>query len=373
MRVGVSGAFGFLGANITVAALAAGHQVVAGASRTTAHPMIDPGRVKMVRLDIMDRDSVARAFDGCDAIIHAAGAVDFRKKARRRVWDINVLGSMNVYEAALALGVKKLLDLSSVNALGPSPNGAPLTEDSAEPYHAASPIMFRSSDEALAAVDASASGDYSFIGRSRLAYYDSKLAALELSRRYVRERGLPALTVYPGTAVGPGDVNHAISRLVDGVWEGRLGLTYPGVSSFMDVRDFAAGVMAALERGRVGQGYILAGGDCSVLSYAAFMDLVARVAADTDGRSVRRGKTRVLPRWLAMAATGLAETLVPSLGLGAAMALSGSLVNAFSSGKAARELGYAPSTPLERSIADCRAFSLALRAGTPSTGAAGRA
>lgn len=388
MRIGITGAFGFLGSNIAREALARGHELVAFASRRRAHPFLPAGSVELRDLRLGPEPPPTAAFAGLDAIVHAAGATSFRAADARAVWDVNVLGSRALYEAALDSGVARLVDLSSVNAVG-SVGGRPADERGGMRYDRRYPCSFVGPDEALAAVAASAGGDYRFLRRSAVPYIDSKVAALELSRRYARERGLPLVTVYPGTAVGAGDLGGGIGRFVDMVWEGRLGIAPSGSTSYMDAGDFARGALAALERGAIGEDYILAG---ETMSYAGFMALIRELAgglgagesgaggsgaghggrgrgpgrlggrvAGRGGRGMRgiRGRRRafVVPAAIGILGAGIAERVLPGLGLYRALAVSGAVRQAYDSSKAMRELGYKPERPLAESIRDCRRFS----------------
>lgn len=362
MKICVTGAYGFLGANIVVEALRRGYEVRAPYARNRSNPLFNAAEVEAVPLDMTDSASVAAAVRGCDAVIHMAGVVDFRRSRRSWVWDVNVLGTKKLFDACLAQGVSRLVDASSIAALGTVPGAGLADEKTANAYSADNPVAFGSSAEALEAIRASEGGDYRFLKRSRLCYFDAKLAARELAKHYARDRSLPIVTVFPGTAVGPGDIHASISLLVDSVWEGRLGLTYPGGSCFMDAGDFARGTLAALERGRLGEGYILAGKDEDSMSYASFMRLIAQVAFEASGRRPRRGGPAVVPAPLALGASRIAELVAPGLGLSYGLALSACHRHAYTSAKARTELGYEPSTPLADSIRACRAFSESLRA-----------
>lgn len=359
MKIGITGAFGFLGSNIASEAMKNGHDVVAFASRRRDHPFLPAGSVELRDLRLGQEPVPAEALAGLDAIVHAAGATSFRAADARSVWDVNVLGSRALYEAALAAGVSRFVDLSSVNAIG-STGGRLVDERSGMRYDDSYPCSFAGAEEALAAVVSSADGDYRFLRRSEVPYIDSKVAAFELSRRYARERGLPLVTVYPGTAVGAGDPGGGIGRFIDMVWEGRLGIAPSGSTSYMDAGDFARGALAALESGTIGEGYILAG---ETMGYAAFMELIWDVAGSSgsDGRA-RRTRAAVVPAALGALGAGIAERALPGLGLYRALAVSGAVRQAYDSGKAMRELGYKPERSIAESIRECRRFSEALRA-----------
>jgi dihydroflavonol-4-reductase len=359
MRIGVTGAFGFLGANFVAELLErdsrapGGGEIVAFASRTRSNPLFDPSRVRVEGLDVLGRDGLARAFEGLDAIAHFAGKVDYRAAAKKAVWDADAIGAERVFDAALAAGVGRVLYVSSICVLG-DPGPGRLASEGNSPYgNPRYPISFASPAECLEALERSLSGDYRFLGKMRVAYFDAKLAAWELAKAWARERGLPVVTVFPGTAVGPGDLHHAISSLVDGAWEGRLGFCFEGATSFVGARDFARGAALALERGRAGEAYIISGRDEHNLSYAAFISLVSRLARGSGGGK----RPALVPRGVALCAAALAERLAPALGLAAALVRSGTVRIVCSSAKAREELGYEPGPGLEEAILECRRFS----------------
>lgn len=365
MRIGVTGAFGFLGANFVARLLAEaspGDEVVAFFSRTRANPLVDSSRVCAVPLDVRSADDVLGKTRGLDALAHFAGSVNYARRSRREVWDVNVLGARNVFEAVLANGIGRLLYVSSINVLGACRDGGgPPADESNDVYdpRAGNPNSFRSAAEALAAVQSSVAGDYRFLRGVRVAYFDSKLAGFELAGRYHRDRGLPVVTVLPGTAVGAGDVHYEISELVDRVFGGRLGATFGGGTSFVEASDVARGALLALRRGTPGEAYIVSGRDEDNLGYRQFMGRIAAVAR-SQGRDVRTDFA-VIPRWLALPAATVLEALLPSSSLTAALALSGAMRHSFTSRKAAARLGYVPQRTLEQGIADCHAFLQALR------------
>jgi len=357
MKLGITGAFGFLGANIVAQCIKQNEQVIAFYSRNTSNPLFKNTDVEVRKIDILDRQNVRAACKDLDALIHLAGAVEFSATMRKKVWEVNVLGSNNIYETVLDLGIPKLIDTSSITALGPSIGNMLVNEANGNPYQKQNPIMFANADDALKAVDAYIQGDFGFLEKSRLMYFDSKLAATELSRRYARERGLPVVRIFPGTAVGPGDLNYSVSQLIDSVWDGRLGMTYPGGTAFMDAGDFAKGVMLALAKGKPGDEFVLAGKIEDNLSYADFMQLIAKTAQLHNGLYAKKKRPIVLPATIARPASLVLERIAPKLGLSYALSLSACLTHRFSSEKAIRNLGYAPETSLENSILACREFS----------------
>jgi dihydroflavonol-4-reductase len=367
-RLGVTGAFGFLGANFIAALLEDSRRAASGgdgiaitafSSKSRANPLFDPAEVSTECLDVLDYDGMARKFSGLDAIAHFAGKVDYRPSQKRAVWDTDVLGSKRVFDAALAAGVPRLLYASSICALGDAGDGK-LADEASDPYGDPRwPISFASASEALGAVEASAAGDYGFLEGVRVAYLDAKLAGWELAKAYARDGGLPIVTVFPGTVVGAGDLHFAISKLVDNVWEGKLRLSFSGSSAFVGARDFASGASLALRKGRPGEGYVIAGRDEYNLSYVEFQDLIARLSREEGWRARRRPP--VLPKGFLMGLASATERAMPNGSLTRAFVLSGGIRNVCSSAKARSELGYDPSASLESAILECRRFSEGIR------------
>jgi dihydroflavonol-4-reductase len=282
MTIGITGAAGFLGANI-LRHLAENpgkrRRIVPFFSTHHANPLTDEMHPAYEHLDVTSPREVLRRTRGLDVLLHVAGRVDFSRRDARRTWEINVLGTRNVLEAALANGIRKVVCVSSICVVGPAPEGRRFADEEVPRYGVpANPIAFRSPDDALAAVRASLDGDWGFLERVRVPYFDAKLAAWELTQDYRRRHGLPVVCVFPGTAVGAGDTGMAIGGLVDRVVAGRLRLTLPGSTSFVSASDVARGTWLAACRGHPGASYIVSGRLRDNLRYAEFMALVARAA-----------------------------------------------------------------------------------------------
>jgi nucleoside-diphosphate-sugar epimerase len=391
LRIGVTGAFGFLGANFISALLQRlpETEITAFASRTRANPVFSSDTVRIRDLNILHPAAMAEKFQGLDAVAHFAGRVDYRRQMRREVWEIDVLGAKKVFDAVLKANVAKLLYVSSICALGAgrqsneheaasmatsiaSPEASPAgsipsslalppsaqlrrADENSIPYDDPNwPISFTSSSEALAAVDASEAGDFSFIKSMDVAYFDAKLAAWELAKRYCNEKGLPIITIFPGTAVGPGDLNNGISKLVNSVWEGKLRFAPSGATAFMDSRDLGRGALLSLLEGKIGESYVIAGRDEHNLSYKKFMEMVAGIAQKES--RLKPSSIHAIPAGPAILAASLIERILPKSSLSKALILSGSVRNLCTSAKAQRELGYEPRADLAESIMACRAF-----------------
>jgi dihydroflavonol-4-reductase len=309
-------------------------------------------------LDITCREEVLEETAGLDLLYHVAGAVDYSRKNARRSWDVNVLGTRNIFDGVIANRVPKIVYVSSINVLGTvGRQTTPAGETNPVYGVPGNPISFPDRTSTLAAVQASTRGDYRFLRHSKVVYFDSKLAGHEMAREYFEKLELPVTIVMPGTAVGAGDVGVSITELVVRTFQGKLKLTLPGGTSFAAAEDVAEGIRLAADRGRPGQGYIITGREEDNLSYRQFMEMVSRVALTRYGQHVSDRFITVPP--------ALCRPLASILGiwpaewsLSRALILSGIATHRFSNRKAADQLGYRPRIQLEDAIRSCIDFFL---------------
>jgi dihydroflavonol-4-reductase len=288
----VTGAAGFVGSAVARVALRQGHEL----------------RLLVVEGDMRDQSAVERALAGARYLIHVAA--DYRLWARdpNEISQSNLEGTTAVMCAALAAQVERVVYTSSVATLRVGPSTVAATE--AQP---------------LAAHEA--------IG----AYKRSKVQAERLVERMVMEEGLPAVIVNPTTPVGARDVRPTpTGRIIVEAACGRMPAFVETGLNVVDVEDVAQGHLLALERGRVGERYIL-GGENLMLQ-----DLLGEIARLT-GRRPPRVRLPVAPLVpLAHAAEAMARLTgkEPFLTVdGLAMSRNRMF---FSSSKARQELGYRP-------------------------------
>lgn len=309
MRALVTGATGFVGANLVAALVGRGIEVrVLRRSSSSLAALAGLGFETRIG-DVLDGvDSLAAAMAGCDWVFHTAAVSDYwRHRRRQRLYRTNVDGTGNVAAAALRAGVQRFVYTSSIAALGVPTPGRCLTES-----------------------------DHFNMSPRRFPYGHSKhLAEVELGGAVAA--GLPAVTVNPSAVIGPRDVNRISSAMVIEAARGRLGLVAPpGGTNFVSVADVADGHIAAADRGRVGQRYILAGDNLGFRqAFATVCDIVGRP-----------GPALQLPRWtipVAATAVGAARAVVgPRLPIDEnQMRLSAFEIYADHT-KAQRELGFAP-------------------------------
>lgn len=319
-RVAITGASGLLGGNLAAELIGAGHEVVAIRRAGSKVRHLDDLPITWREAELADTAAMTRAFEGCAAVMHCAAAVTVVREVTPAMTAANVTGTANVIEAALAAGVARLVHTSSVVAIGLSTDGRPCDETA--------PWNFDT--EGL--VD---------------AYAITKRQAEDV----VHAAGdrLDAVIVNPAYMFGPRDARPSSGRLIVDVVKRRVPGWTPGYNNFVDVRDVARGMIAAWQRGRRGERYLLAGHD---MTYREIMERIASVAG------VKPPRFRV-PE-LAARAFGLVGDLIEKLG-------KEPLLNStqakyaysdrfrFKSDKATRELGYAVS-PIEPALRDAIAW-----------------
>jgi dihydroflavonol-4-reductase len=289
VRVFVTGGGrGFIGGHVVRALERAGHEV----RRDWA--------------DVRDGDALGRAVQGCEAVMHVAALYSYTASAEE-LEAVNVGGTANVIAACRAGGVRRLVYTSSAGTCGPVPGRAATEDDEPPAWELAVP------------------------------YKRTKLAAERLALAAAAD-GLEVVSVNPTTPIGEGDdVPTPTGRMVRGIASGRYRATLrSGGLNLVDVHDVARGHVLALERGRIGERYILGGVD---LALDEVFGLIAQAAA--------RPRPRLrLPYAAAQALAGLGLANKQEVALARLPAW-------FSSAKAERELGYAhgPTEPaIERAV-----------------------
>jgi dihydroflavonol-4-reductase len=265
--------------------------------------------------------AIARATTGIRYLFHVAA--DYRLWARnpQEIVETNVEGTRLLMEAAQRIGVERIVYTSSVATLLPRPDGTP-------------------SDETFPSDADHAIGAYKY----------SKLVAERLVEDMVAKQNLPAVIVNPSTPIGPGDVRPTpTGRIIVEAASGRMPAYVDTGLNLVHVDDCAAGHLAALHKGRIGQRYIL-GGQNVLLG-----DMLRDIA-----RMVGRAPPKLrLPRALIFPIAYGAEAIAHFTGREPFVTTTGLRLAKdrmfFTSAKAERELGYS-ARPYGEAIADAIAW-----------------
>ncbi len=267
----VTGANGHIGSHIVRQLIEKGKAVRAFVRPTGDLRGLEGLSVQLVYGDVLDRDSVKCAVEGCGVVYHAAAVFALWARDNSVILRTAIEGSRNVVSESAEAGVKKIIYTSSTAAIGLSRSSEGLlTEED-----------FNEDRTAPAYV---------------IAKTDSETAAREMAKRL----GIHMCVINPGLVLGPGDFkptpsNSLVRQFV------KLGspVYYEGGANIVDVDDVASGHLLAGERGRDGERYIIGGDNISVL------DLM-KTLAEITGRSAPRIR---LGRGMAMAAGLLLENI----------------------------------------------------------------
>lgn len=312
----ITGATGFVGPHLIAALRARGDRVRILALPTEDTSRLEQEHVIIHRGDVRQPESLIESMRGVDTVFHLAG-VHGLWRPKQEYHDVNVTGTENICRAVLATGVRRLIHVSTWSVYGMGRG---------EPLHEGLPLK--------PILD---------------SYTVTKAEADKLVQRYITSHGLPAVIIRPGIMFGPGDrVNFA--RMADRLRAGRTLIIGSGRNAlvFVYVTDVVAGLLLAANQERaVGQTYNLA--NDQPLTQEQFWHAIA------EEIGAKPPRLRV-PYHALYALAFLAEQAVSSghpqrqpLITRLGVELFGT-DNRVSTGKACRELGYAPRVSIREGV-----------------------
>jgi dihydroflavonol-4-reductase len=227
MKALVTGATGFIGSNIVRALLDRGYKVRAFVRQDSDRRNLRKLDVELAIGDIRDHDALKKAISGCKIVFHAAALYSFWTQPRSLIYDVNVGGTRNALEACLQMGVERVIYTSSVAALALPKDDNPVDEST--------PVDPRQ-----------------IIGDYKKSKYLAEQVALEFSRK------MPVVIVNPSFPVGPGDIKPTpTGQVILDFLKRKMPAYVKTGMNVVDVEDVALGHILALDKGRVGERYIL--------------------------------------------------------------------------------------------------------------------
>jgi dihydroflavonol-4-reductase len=317
----VTGATGFVGSAVARVLAARGHSL-----RLLSRPSSDRRNLtgleaEVVTGDLTDPESLVRAAAGCRYVVHVA--------ADYRIWvpnpdamlRANVDGAVAMMRAAAQAGAERIIHCSSVAALGQIGDGTPANEDTP-------------TDQA------------DFVGIYKRSKYLAERAVLELAR----SESLPVVVVNPAAPVGPRDIKPTpTGKMILDAAAGRVPAYIDTGLNIVHVDDVAEGHALALEKGRIGERYVLGGEN---LLLKEVLTLVASVVH-------RRPPSVRLPEAVVWPAAFIMEKLAGITGIAPVMTRDHLKMARkkmyYSSAKAMKELGYRP-RPARLAVEDAVAW-----------------
>jgi dihydroflavonol-4-reductase len=228
MRALVTGGTGFVGSHVARALVAAGHTPRVLHRPTSKLDALEGLNYESALGDILDETALQTACEGCDWVFHVAAVAEYWRADKASMFEANVEGTRRVLRAAKAAGVKRVVFTSSAAAVGQRADGRPADETT--PFN---------------------------LPPDKFPYGYSKVLAEEVVQEAVAA-GQDVVIVNPVIVMGPGDLNMISGSYI--VQVKRLGPLVPVTSggiSVIDVRDVARMHLAAAQRGRTGERYLL--------------------------------------------------------------------------------------------------------------------
>jgi len=317
-RVLVTGASGFIGANLVQRLAREGYPVRVLLRKTAHHPFLATAPVERVDGDITDIGSVQTALAGCRYVFHAAAHISFNRSDRPRLYRTNVEGTRIILEGALRSGIRRFIHVSAC-------------------------AVFGSLDKKDAVLDETSPAA---VSEDNVYAYSKRLAEEEVMRSC--DQGLDCVIANPCTVYGQGDKTLNSGSLIKAVYSGRLRFMPPGGTSYVSVDDAVEGLILLMEKGRMKERYILCAENLT------YKDLCRRIASALGVQEPRS----TLPAFLSgpsVLGVSILESLLGVFNIRPSF-LSSQIVSElfrykyFSPEKSKRELGWSPRVSLEESV-----------------------
>ena len=254
MTVLVTGATGFIGSAVARELSKTGTRIRCLVRSASNLENLDGLRVDIAIGDIRDIESVQRALNGCNRVYHLAAVYANWLRDPGLMYRVNEEGTRNVLTACQTAGIRKIVYCSSVAALG-----------------------------AHGKIPADESAQFN-LNSTQDHYYISKYRAEQVALEFVRS-GLPVIIVNPSGPIGIRDIAPTpTGALIINLLKGKFPGYVDGGINLIDVTDCARGIVVAMEKGQVGEKYILGNRNVSIKEY---FDLIVEVAGRGKSPSLR--------------------------------------------------------------------------------------
>jgi dihydroflavonol-4-reductase len=315
MKVLVTGATGFIGGNLVRELVKSGYHVRALVRPGSDRRNLDGLDIDVVYGDLRDKSSLLAALEGREGLFHVAAAYTFWARDPQDIYQTNVSGTENILSAAQQTGIKKVVYTSSECTLKISGNGA-------------------TGNEAELADPGELPGHYK----------RSKCLAERLVMKLCQE-GLPIVVVNPTTPIGPYDVKPTpTGQIVVNFVNGRMPACVNTGLNVVDVEDVARGHILAMEKGKIGERYLLGNRNLTLREIFRILERLTGIKAPRMN----------IPIWSALAAAYVDEFFrgqvlkrQPRIPIAAVKAAR--RFRHFDCYKAVQELGL-PQTPVEEAF-----------------------
>jgi len=231
----VTGATGHIGNVLVKQLVARGQKVRAFVMPGESLEPLKDLDVELIEGDVLDAQTLDSAFQGVENVYHLAGIISIMPGNNDMLKLVNITGTRNIIHAAHNANIRRLIYTSSIHAIRHMPHGVTIDEKIPfDPLHV-------------------------------LGSYDQSKAQASLEVQQAVQAGLDAVIVCPTGIIGPYDYRRSeIGQIILGCVQQQPQVYIDGAYDFVDVRDVAQGLIAACEKGKKGETYILSGEQVSV-------------------------------------------------------------------------------------------------------------
>lgn len=314
MKVLVTGADGFVGSNLCRELLKRNYSVVGFVQYGLEAKNIKNLDVQVKFGDLLDIESIKKAMNGCEALIHTAASTvvwPYRSAMQKKV---NIEGTKNIMQTALDFNLKRVVHMGTANSFGYGSKSDPGNETL--PYMA---------------------------GRYKLDYMDTKYQAHQLVLKMIKEDNLPAVVVNPTFMFGPFPTPQGSAKMIESIYKEKVPGYSKGGRNYVAVKDICVATVNAVEKGKIGESYILGNEN---LSYKEIFTLIAKI---TGVKAPKIPMPGIIVKLYALFLTffGYVFRFKPTVNY--RMGLMSLDEHYYSAEKAVKELGL-PQTPVETAI-----------------------
>ena len=249
MKVLVTGATGFVGGNLARTLVARGYDVRVLVRRNGNAPALENLNVEQVNGDLRDRESLARALEGCHGLFHCAAVYSFWSRNPSEVYKINAEGTKTILEEAERAGVQRAVYTSTVSTIGLPKKGLGDEDTAVNPKD--------------------------LVGHYKNSKYMGEQEALAAANN-----GLPVVVVNPAAPIGPWDVKPTpTGGIVLDFLRRKIPFYINSGMNVIDVEDVALGHVLAYKKGVPGQRYILGNRNMTLLEVLLMLEAITGVRA----------------------------------------------------------------------------------------------
>lgn len=318
MQILVTGPDGVLGSNLVRELLKRNHDVSV---------LLEPGKdpitlqglnIKRYEGDILDKKAITGAFQDKDIVYHCAASTSVFPARNKLVNQVNIEGTRNIIELSLENKIQRLIYVGTANS-----------------------FSFGSSKE-----DPGKEGTPYLSVKYGLDYMDSKYKAQQIILEAVKDRGLQAIVVNPTFMIGPYDSRPSSGAMILAIHKGKVPGYSQGGKNYVAVKDVAFAMANALDRGRIGECYILGNTN---LTYKEAFGLIAKTIG-------AKAPSRQLPNFIVRSYGSINSILAGVFNFQPAVTKELATISCenhyYNVEKARNELGL-PNTPLEVAIKEC--------------------